>query len=51
MWSYCYSTRFSYATPFHNGEAKVSFGGKNENKENTNHGKATFGFDKKQLHE
>ena len=21
---------FSYATPFHNGEAKVSFGGKNE---------------------
>lgn len=43
---------FSYATPFHNGEAKVSFGGKNEKQGEYQSWKSNLWFFfKKQLHE
>lgn len=36
---------FSYATPFLDGEAKVTFEGEEQNKESINIGKAINGFD------
>ena len=45
MWSYCYSTRFFVCyTIFTMERLKFLLAARMKNKENTNHGKATFGF-------